>query len=417
MDHAPTLFLLLVQAIEKTGIPMELGMRLLSLTAYLMLTLLVFFICKRNNGAQAACAAAAIMLTTMIVQEKLPEGYPTTLTALLLYSGWMLWIELGLVRSNWDLAWISAGFFGCLVFYNAGFAGLCYFLIPLAMQRRPLTIWPKINRPGFYVGAAMIVITIFFWMAPRWEMPPDPQFRLASDITFMGYFLQLVRFPIKVIGRMFPWILVLWAPFCAALIPLEENPLNGKFHRILFLTLLLLLWLNPFFVSRDLLLLMPLFATMIGANYWIIIRRYGFLISKFCSLAGWCLMCCSLLAGAAFACLIKSPALFGLLEKLPERLIRIVCFADGTVFVRSITGTMIAIAFLLGMIAVIILRIRKPIWLSISLIFCGFCILNGTVLKEHVRREHFKHDFARVIRNVFREKNDLANKDRIYSTV
>lgn len=142
---------------------------------HFVLTALVFFINRRNFGLQAASAAAAVMFTTVFSFDRLPDGYPMVITALLVYGGWMVWIEFCLVRANWDLAWIFAGLFASLIFYNDGVTGLLYFLIPIAMQRRPLTIWQKINRRGFYAGAGILAVTILFWFVPQENFPADPQ--------------------------------------------------------------------------------------------------------------------------------------------------------------------------------------------------------------------------------------------------
>ena len=57
--------------------------------------------------------------------------------------------------------------------------------------------------------------------------------------------------------RFFPWSLMLWAPFCPALIAIERNPLLIKYHRILFVVLGLLIWFNPQTKPRDFFYLLP----------------------------------------------------------------------------------------------------------------------------------------------------------------
>jgi len=71
---------------------------------YFLLTGLVFFVTRRTFGLQSASAAAAIMFTSIFTFDRLPDGYPMVVTALLIYGGWMVWVECCLVRANWNLA-------------------------------------------------------------------------------------------------------------------------------------------------------------------------------------------------------------------------------------------------------------------------------------------------------------------------
>lgn len=409
------LFLLPAKAAVLCGLPMEFTLRFLSVFTYFLLTVLVFLICRRNVGLQAACAAAAVMFTTIIAREKVPEGYPTALTALLLYGGWMVWIESGLGRGNWNLAWILAGLFGGLIFYNAGVSGLIYFFVPLAMQRRPLTVWPKIKGFGFYAGLTLVLLFVLFWWAPRLGFPPDPKADLISEFSPGGYLRDLLVFPFNTFLRLMPWSLLLWAPFCAALIPLDNNPLFGKFHRILFLTLLLLIWFNPASKSRDLIYLLPLMATMIGTNYWIVVRRYGKRISRICTFCAWAVIPLAL-AGIIYLTL-ETKTLESILSLVS---IRVSLPLSGkeipSVLYRGYAEC--TIALLCGVAALILIRKKCPLWLTVSLFFCGWFLPYWAVLNPYRAQDRTKSEFAAQVRAVLQDgENLLPGRDMVYSNV
>ena len=138
----------LVRLLLHCGLPLEFSLRFMSLLPLALTALLVGLICGRSAARQAGAAAAVIVLTTILSGSKAPEGYPQMLSALIVYGGWMLWFYLGFVRSHWNAAWLSAGLFGGLAFYANGLTAVIYFLVPLAFQQRPFTVWTKLRKPG-----------------------------------------------------------------------------------------------------------------------------------------------------------------------------------------------------------------------------------------------------------------------------
>ena len=411
LSDAPPLFLWLAKIFSLFGIPLLYVLRGLSILSYFILTALVFFVCRRNCGVQAAAAAAAVMISTLVVFDKLPFGSPVALTALLLYGGWIAWIELTLRRSNWNLAWIVAGVFGTLIYCNAGFTGLIYFFVPLFLQRRPLTVWPKIGHAGLYYGALMIAgMALILWYFQS-SVPLAPDSRLAAGMTTGEYLMKALLFPFAAFVRLLPWSIFLWAPFCAALIPLQDNPLFGKFHRILFIVLLLLIWFNPASASRDLFYLMPLIATMIGSFYWIIVRRYG---EKICSVA--CLYAWGLLAVTGLAALF----LFLPIEILSDFLRKInltsllVVRKFSLPFWCALTGLLVPA---LAVFMVFFSRRKIPCWLTVSMLFCGTMLLYCSVRAPHLRAQNEKQHFAGQLKKVFEKRKLDPEKDLIYTNI
>lgn len=413
LSDAPPLFLWLAKFFSLFGIPLLYVLRGLSILSYFILTALVFFVCRRNCGVQAAGAAAAVMISTLVVFDKLPFGSPVALTALLLYGGWIAWIELTLRRSNWNLAWIVAGVFGTLIYCNAGFTGLIYFFVPLFLQRRPLTVWPKIGHAGLYYGALMIVgMALALWYSQS-NMPSAPDSYLAAGMTTGEYLMKTLLFPFAAFVRLLPWSIFLWAPFCAALIPLQDNPLFGKFHRILFIVLLVLIWFNPASNSRDLFYLMPLIATMIGSFYWIIVRRYGEKISSVACLYAWGLLVVTALV--ALFLFLPQEMLADLVQKLRLQ-------SSLLLDVKQISHLLwhFLPGVLVSAVAVLIVfffRRKIPCWLSVCMLFCGTMLLYSTVQAPYLRTQNEKQLFARKLQDIFEAQKLDPEKDLIYTNI
>jgi len=290
------LFPVLAKGLSACGLSMEFSLRSISVVSLLALVLIVWLACYRTGGIQASAAGAAVMFSTLLTAEKAVEGYPQMLTTLILYSGWLLWFELALGRASWNLAWISAGVFGGLAYCSAGATGLAFFAIPLLVQQRPLNVWTKLRHPGVPVCLGLLALFILLQEIPLWEARMATAGPVQQDgLHFAGYFRHLLFFLPDIVFRFLPWSLMLWAPFCSALIPLDPNPLFGKFHRILFLTLGVMLWLDPATKSRDLLYLTPLLAVLVGQYYWIVVRRYGFRFLAAFRLFAWILILLSII--------------------------------------------------------------------------------------------------------------------------
>lgn len=382
-DEYP-LYPLLAHWLSHCGLGMEFSLRFLSLLSFGGLALIIWITCWRAAGLQAAAASASIMLSTILVAEKSIEGYPQMLSVLLIFSGWLLWFNLGQGRGLWDLAWVFAGLFGGLAFYNGGWSTLIYFLVPLMFQRRPLTIWSKINRWGFDAGALIVLAFILFWGLPWWfEGMASPQKVLQPDPlgdSLMEYLEDVCLFPFEVLMRFLPWTLILWAPFCAALIPLDKNPLFSKFLRILTYVLFVLVWLNPDTRGRDILYLAPLLATLGGLNYWIVARRYGYRLLGLFRLTAWLMIAA---AGGCIAYLVLPEETIDFIPFItrdlsfkedPAYLLRSVCELGGSV--------------LLALTALLLCRREKPVWALCLTLFCSAMLIYWAVVNPYKASDH-----------------------------
>ncbi len=394
------LFPLFTKALVDCGLSAEAALRSVSVFSLLALTALVFLACYRTSGLQAAAAGAAVMMTTFLTGEKAMEGYPHMLTVLILFGGWLTWFELAMGRGKWNQAWISAGLFSGLAFYCAGFTGLVYFLVPLLTQHRPLNVWTKLRYPGLLIGMLFTSLLIFFWWIPQWSLP-------ASDVSyawnFTGYLKHILMFPLDAAFRFLPWTLLFWAPFCAALIPLDQNPLFSKFHRILFCTLAVMVWLNPASRGRDILYLAPLAAVMTGSYYWIVVRRYGHCFLKLFRCIGWIL-------------LLLAPAALGYLFCPEEILTRFFTFEYELSYRQQMPDLLITVieitaAALLSVIALRGCRKKYPVWIVYLLLFSSMMLFFWGIVGSYRACDRSRHEVAEQFRKALPPKAAVLYKD------
>ena len=270
------LFPALASLFDKTGIPMELNLRLISVFALMMLAVTVWIVGRRAVSPQAGIVAAVMTVTTVLVTDKGIDGYPNMLACLFIFWGWMVWFTFGAVKRMWPQAWIYSSFFCGLAFYTIGWLAIVYFVFPFIFLRRPLTVWRKLKSPSVIVAFIVVVGFVLFWAVPMWMVSDSLHVREQSiDVfTFSEYFTHLLEFPFDVAVKLLPWSFIAWAPFCVALFRMDDNLMFSRYLRTIVISLFAFMWLNPFYNSRDLLVLVAPLAVLCGSNYWILVRRY-----------------------------------------------------------------------------------------------------------------------------------------------
>ncbi len=371
-DSVFPLYPALVRLLLNCGLPLEFSLRFMSLLPLALLALLTGLICGRSTDRQAGAAAAVIVLTTILAGSKAPEGYPQLLSALIVYGGWMLWFYLGFIRSNWNAAWLSVGLFGGLAFYSNGLTAVVYFLVPLAFQQRPFRVWSKLNKPGLLIAILLGAVFFFAWLTPIQNFlaanPEAP--REAASFRILTYFKDIAVRPFDAFFRFFPWSLMLWAPFCPALIAIERNPLLIKYHRILLVVLGLLIWFNPQTKPRDFFYLLPIASVLAACNYWILVRRYA---GKFFGIF-MLLSVLALAAGAAAVAYLVLPqdvfSKFAVGIELPEV----------KPAVTVLMTAEIVLSFVAAVAALVLIRLRRPVWMTYLFVFASFMLLFWAVI-------------------------------------
>ena len=282
LSYCYPLYPWIVAIVYKMGIGLELGLRGVSVLALGIIGIVTFETGRRIAGIQEGIIAAAAVIANICVLEKANDGNPFTLAVLILFLAWLTWYTFGAVRGNWDIAWMASLFLCGLAFYAIGWMAILYFFVPLVFMRRPLTVWKKLRFRGFSVGVCILVFFVLLWVIPRMVEAVNNPF--DSYNIFKGisphYFRDFLLFPFSVIGGFMPWSILAWPAFCVAYYPLDKNPIFSRFLRTIFLSLFVLIWLNPFREAREIIILVPPIAVLVGINYWLVVRRNGYGLHK-----------------------------------------------------------------------------------------------------------------------------------------
>ena len=400
-DSVFPLYPVLVRLLLNCGLPLEFSLRFMSLLPLALLALLTGLICGRSADRQAGAAAAVVVLTTVLSGSKAPEGYPQLLSVLIVYGGWMLWFYLGFVRSNWNAAWLAVGVFGGLAFYSNGLTAVVYFLVPLAFQQRPFRVWSKLQKPGLFAAILLGAVFFFAWLTPIQNfLAANPEVpHETTNFRLLTYFKDIAVRPFDAFFRFFPWSLMLWAPFCPALIAIERNPLLIKYHRILFVVLALLIWFNPQTKPRDYFYLLPVASALVAFNYWILVRRYaGKFFGVFMILA-----VLALAAGAASVAYLVLPQ-----DVFSKFAVGIELPAEKPVF-SLLMKAEIALSFVMACSALLLIRLRRPVWLTYLLVFTSFMLLFWAVVNPVRTMNENKRALAEGILTALAEKESVPD--------
>lgn len=291
------LFPLIVSLFYKAGASLEFGLRSVSVLSILIIMLIAWEAGRRAVSAKTAIVSASLILSSLLMVEKALDGYPDVLGVLCVFSGWIIWFTYGPAKGQWSHAWLFSSIFCGLAFYTIGWMGIFLFCLPLIFMRRPMTIWSRLRKPGFFFGLAVIVFFILVWGIPRWITGSDIPFRnipfKPEDLS--DYLRHLAVFPFELFFRIMPVSLFAWPAFCPAYTPLDKNPVFSRFLKTIVLSIFFFLWIFPFTDPRDYIVIVPPLAILAGINYWLLVRRLGFklhAILKFFTYAG--IACASL---------------------------------------------------------------------------------------------------------------------------
>jgi hypothetical protein len=388
---------------NELGWSLEFSLRFISVFSLALLTSVVWYAARSAGGVQAAAVAAAMMISSNIVIEKALDGYPDMLMLFFLTVGWLLWFSFGAGQGNWSVAWIFALFFCGLVFYTNGPLAVLYFVIPLILMRRPLTIWPKLRKPGFFIGLAIFLGFLLLWKMPHLIFARTLPFRYMPMEAkhFYAYLEHLIVFPFDVVVRFFPWSLLAWAPFCVALHPLDRTPIFSRFLRTIFFALFFLLWLSPYSEPRDIMLLAPPLAIMTGLNYWLVIRRYGNFMMKILNFFPWMAMGIGLVI---FVFYLAPANWWTNLVSLSRGIeFKYVAFN----FICGMIGASLAVA---AGFTLIVLRRKPPIWFYMLVLIICPVIFFWTIARPYKAQENSKQTLGMELRAALNKEHVPMNE-------
>ncbi|MEA2013090.1 MAG: hypothetical protein U9O87_08470, partial [Verrucomicrobiota bacterium] len=261
------------------------AVRIISALSVFGMALMAGYTAMRRGGHKAGATAAAIVLCSIIsMQTGSDASTEYTLFAFLISSAWFLWYRLSRIEKKWTLCWIvclSLVFLGVLA---SGLKSIFYFYLPILFLRRPLRCIKRLSQWNhviifslfaFFTVICLYMITggdlLFF---EREYLLHSVSINKASYITS-----RLLFFPLLLL-YLFPWILIMWPPFCAAYKIMEQTPVFFRFLRVIILTIFLFVIIFPSSSIYDLLPLLPLAAVAASLHYSILMRRSYFLLNK-----------------------------------------------------------------------------------------------------------------------------------------
>jgi 4-amino-4-deoxy-L-arabinose transferase-like glycosyltransferase len=270
------LFPMMVSLVLKLGIPVSMAARFSSVICVVAISVAIWIAAARAYDIQTAAVSSAFFFSSMVVVEKGIDGYPEFLAFFLLLCAWFSWFTLGMQRGKWNIAWFVSFLFCGSAFYTIGWAALFYFFLPLVFMRRPLSIWSRMNKIGFYAGIVILAIFVIIWGYPRWAVAGQylPFRNIGSDIGG-GYIKQICFFLFDFAVRILPWTFVVLPVFCAAYDPIERNPVFARFLKTIFFTIFFLNWFLPGNDPRNYSLMLIPLSLLAGSHYAIFARRNG----------------------------------------------------------------------------------------------------------------------------------------------
>ena len=269
-----------------TGLPMETVLRLITVFFIAAGGVLIYFSASSGHGRRAGLVGAAMYCTTILMLDKGVSGAPQTMSAFWLLAAQMSFFYFGLRRSRWNIAWPLCALLLILGFFSGGFPVLTLFLVPLFFLRRIIAGRAKYRNIGFPAALALIVFSVVARLAIQWSIERTSGgtlfFRGFTDPDYLGDFLLYwVQLPVQ----FFPWSIIAWIPFCAALQRLDDKPLFSKYLRTNVGVAAVLLWLMPKTDGRELLYLPGTLAILTGIYYELGMRRFGERLRKLAPLA------------------------------------------------------------------------------------------------------------------------------------
>ena len=398
---------LLVRSLVNIGIPMVIALRLLPSLCFFAVAGIVFLTAWKAKDLTAGIVGASVVMLNALSIEKFSDGNPVMLSALEVFSAWMVWYILGFWRGKWKLAWISTFLIAGMTFYTIGFTGLVLIIFPMLFHRRPLMVWTKPRGQAFFIGLAVLITFFLFWGLPRWTLLQEPVWErtMISLPSAKDYLLHLLTFPFDAAIRLLPWTLFVWAPFCPAIGPLDENPMLSRYLRTLFLGTFVLLWLSPLTQSRDIFFMIPPLAVLVALNYWIVVRRYGWRLLKLFNISAVLIL---LLCAASLLYLIISR------DSLPTFITDMFRDMNGSPYRNlAIIGTVLGC--IAALTAIFMCVSGERVWLAILMLMSAMILPYRTMIQPYQNLNRSKEKTGYTFREAIPEKEIPEVVYRMYN--
>ena len=409
VPNAYPLFPILAKITAMAGCPVELTTRILSLIGAFGLAIVAFAVtaATRKNLSAGACAAAMV-ITSLLMIDRVPDGFSTTLFTLVIFSGHLLWYYFAAVRGDWAKAWL-AGFTACAVgFYMEGGISLIFFLLPLIFMRRPLGIFRRLRNRGVVFGLALLIVAAMLWYLPyHFEGVRIALAIPRFDLLGAGEYLwHLASFPWDLALRLFPWFLLSWTPYCVAFQTLDDTPMFSRFLRTLFMANFFFFWIMPLDEVRSWIILIPPLAVMTGLNYELAVRRYGNFFRKLGNI-----FAAVLLPGAGVLLLAFFLLPSDMFAETMLFLERPLDFSNS--FGRTVLGAVSGAMLILLALRLWQMREKPPVWCYYVMIALAPLLVYYNIVQPYQNQERPRYERGEILRTAL-QQDDAKEIQLIY---
>lgn len=271
--------------------PTLLSLRLPGMLSVMGLALLCGMSARKLQSNFAGFVAAAVVLMCLATFKVGFRAQVDMLQSFLTCCAWWSWYHLGFEEKRWNVAWEVSLFCVFIGVLNVGLEAVFWFYLPLLFMPRQINAKMRMQMPSHLVSVLFVVVLITVWVMVTPEQPLMPWNRehwlsMPSNDS-SGYFWHLISFPCGVAYYLFPWSILLWAPFCIALRQFEKAPIACRYFRVIVFTLFLCVWLFPGTSPLHLLNLLGPMAILIGVHFEIVIRRHQHILNKLVHGVSW----------------------------------------------------------------------------------------------------------------------------------
>lgn len=280
------LFPLIARLFMDFGLSVEWALRGVGFIALTAMAVMTYDSASRAlQRVDAGAIAAAVVLTNVFMIDRALWGVPDLLGAALIQAAWLLLFTFGMVMNRWRRAWFAAAVLVTLAFLTVGPGAPFLFIVPILFMTRPFSGLTRLLQPSGLIALISVLSAIAAWEIFRVQGLPEASAHASIFGIFTHWsnnnFLWFLGAPLDVFLRLLPWSLLIYPAFCPAYKPFEENPIFVRYTKTLFIVVLLMVLLIPWFrISDDAKILIPMFAVLISMQYPIFIRRNGTLILR-----------------------------------------------------------------------------------------------------------------------------------------
>ena len=249
---------------------------------------------------KAGLMSFSFFLGVNFVFEKSVLANPTFMAVFFVFLAHIMWLYFGFVKTKWNTAWLTSLFLLTIAFLCNGFISIIYFAVPLIFMHRPLRVFSKLSKVGFFIGGLFLLVVILLWLFPylnninRGEM----NYSIFHAQNLGEWLCHIAYTPFEMIVRLLPWSLIAWLPFCVALRPLDETPVISHYFRVLFFVEFIIALTNPFGNIISIAYALAPLAVLCGLIYDVGVRRYYSEIRKLI------LTCSYMVTGLAIAVIV-----------------------------------------------------------------------------------------------------------------